>query len=145
MVAPTALVNRFGSMPSDGLKTHLEEAFLANQEMMFAPASLGEDRERFEFYLHTKRLRPHSADEVSRRMHAIIEYDVWDQLPQLNIPTLVITGADDNLVPPQNSERLAERIRGARLEILPDAGHIFWIEQPEATNRALSEHFERVA
>ena len=29
MVAPTALVNRFGSMPSDGLKTHLEEAFLA--------------------------------------------------------------------------------------------------------------------
>jgi len=116
---------------------------LAYQEMMFAPASLTGDRSGFDFYNRTKDRYPHSAQEVGRRIAAIAEFDVWEQLAELDVPTLVIAGADDELVPPENSRRLAARIANARLSILENAGHIFWIEQSDAVNRALLEHFDR--
>jgi 3-oxoadipate enol-lactonase len=118
-----------------------EEAKRANQEMMFHPNSLTGDRSAFDFYNGTKEFRPHSGEEVGRRMQAIMEFDVWDRLPELDVPTLVITGTGDNLIPHENSVRLAERIPGARLELLEDAGHIFWVEQSQTTNRLLCEHF----
>ncbi len=118
-----------------------EDDIRANNEMMFHPSSLGDDRASFEYYVATKALRPHSSDELERRMHAIMAFDAWERLPTLNVPTLVITGDDDRLIPPDNSRRLAERIPGARLTIIPNAGHIFWLEQSAVTNRALLEHF----
>jgi pimeloyl-ACP methyl ester carboxylesterase len=48
----------------------------------------------------------------------------------ITVPTLVITGADDIIVPPANSLLLATRIHGAGLEILPNIGHGFFWEVP---------------
>jgi pimeloyl-ACP methyl ester carboxylesterase len=96
----------------------------------------------FNFYARTKELRPHSGEEVGRRLEAIINYDVWDRLPALRVPTLILTGDGDNIVPPENSQRLAKRIADSHLKVFDKAGHIFWIEQAEATNRALLEHFD---
>ena len=48
----------------------------------------------------------------------------------ITTPTLVITGADDVLVPPANSLLLATRIHGACLEILTNTGHGFFWEVP---------------
>ena len=45
-------------------------------------------------------------------------------------PTLVITGTDDNVVDPRNSDVLAERIPGARLGRVEGTGHLFFWEQP---------------
>jgi pimeloyl-ACP methyl ester carboxylesterase len=42
-----------------------------------------------------------------------------------------VHGTDDGVVDPRNSELLAGRIPGARLEFLPDTGHLFFWEQPE--------------
>lgn len=119
-----------------------DEAKIANQEMNFHPASLVGDRRNFNFYAQTKELRPHSGEEVGRRLEAIINYDVWDRLPALRLPTLILTGDGDNIVPPENSQRLAERIADSHLKVFDKAGHIFWIEQAAATNRALLEHFD---
>lgn len=115
---------------------------LAGQEMMFHPTSLTGDRRTFDFYLATKQRYPHSAAEIGRRITAIAEYDVWEKLPTLAVATLVITGDGDRLVLAENSRRLAERIPGARLIVLENAGHIFWIERSEATNDALLAHFD---
>jgi pimeloyl-ACP methyl ester carboxylesterase len=43
----------------------------------------------------------------------------------------VITGADDVPTPPAKARRIADRIPGARLEIIPDCGHSATLEQPE--------------
>jgi 3-oxoadipate enol-lactonase len=64
-------------------------------------------------------------------MKAIAEFDAYDRLPQINCPTLVITGADDALVDPENSFIITERIKGANMIVLEPAGHCFWLEQPE--------------
>jgi pimeloyl-ACP methyl ester carboxylesterase len=58
-------------------------------------------------------------------------------LERIDIPTLVVCGEEDELTPPEESRRLAEAIPGARLELIPEAGHLASLEQPEVFNRAL--------
>lgn len=58
-----------------------------------------------------------------------------DDLPNIRVPTLLVFGAEDPLTPPRVGEYMRERIPGARLEIIPDAGHMTNLEQPDAFNR----------
>jgi pimeloyl-ACP methyl ester carboxylesterase len=64
-------------------------------------------------------------------------------LAQILVPALVITGADDTLIPPTESEKLAQAIRGAELEMVPRAGHLVAFEQPEEFNRVLKQWLSR--
>jgi len=68
---------------------------------------------------------------------AIQEFDSFERLPMISAPTLVLAGADDRLVPQGNAELLAGRIPGAKLALIPQAGHQLVIEQPRATNAAV--------
>jgi pimeloyl-ACP methyl ester carboxylesterase len=58
-------------------------------------------------------------------------------LPSISCPTLVLVGRQDALTPPSLAEEIAAGIPGARLEIIPECGHLSSLEQPEAVNRAL--------
>jgi pimeloyl-ACP methyl ester carboxylesterase len=51
------------------------------------------------------------------------------RLPGLDVPTLVMTGDADKLVPPANSDILAKLIPGARKEIIPGGSHVFFTER----------------
>ncbi|MGB3220554.1 MAG: alpha/beta fold hydrolase [Anaerolineae bacterium] len=62
-----------------------------------------------------------------------------DVLEGLFLPVLVITGADDKLIPPAESEAMARTVPGARLVVLEDAGHLASLEAPAAFNTALWE------
>ena len=63
-----------------------------------------------------------------------------DRLPGLAIPTLLVHGDIDRLVPIENSRRMAAVLPDARLEVLAGASHIFATDQPERT-RAVVESF----
>jgi pimeloyl-ACP methyl ester carboxylesterase len=52
----------------------------------------------------------------------------FDRLSQIKAPTLVITGAEDVLIPAKNSEIIAAQIPGAKLHIIPGVGHAFMSE-----------------
>jgi len=58
-------------------------------------------------------------------------------LAELKLKTLVLVGAEDGITPPAEAEAMAAAIRGARLEIVPRAGHLASLEQPDAVNAAL--------
>jgi len=73
------------------------------------------------------------------RAAGIVEYDVYDRLPDLDVATLVLTGSHDQLVPKENSSLIVKQIAGARLVEIAEAGHIFVAEQPTATNAVLLE------
>jgi pimeloyl-ACP methyl ester carboxylesterase len=66
-----------------------------------------------------------------RQLEATYTLKTWDRLPQITAPTLVITGAKDVLIPARNSELLAARIPGAKLHLIPNAGHAFTTEGRE--------------
>jgi pimeloyl-ACP methyl ester carboxylesterase len=72
---------------------------------------------------------------------AVARHHALPRLAQIRAPTLVITGGGDRLIPPRNSEVLARLIPGARLVVLPGAGHCFPLECEAETIRALRDHF----
>lgn len=59
------------------------------------------------------------------------------RLAELTKPTLILAGEQDRVVPPGNAQLLAARLPQARVVILPNTGHLFPIEDPEATAQAL--------
>jgi 3-oxoadipate enol-lactonase len=65
------------------------------------------------------------------------EHNISREVHGIRAPTLVLTGDADRLIPAENSERLAALIPGAKLVLLPGAGHDFTTEQPEPSARAL--------
>ena len=62
-------------------------------------------------------------------------FDTSDMLDRIAVPTLVIVGAEDRVIPPQQGQELAARIVGARLETIPGTGHLSYAERPEVFNR----------
>jgi 3-oxoadipate enol-lactonase len=62
----------------------------------------------------------------------ILMWNSYRRLPRITAPTLVVHGADDRLVPPENGRVVANRIPGARFELLPKAGHILLTDQLDA-------------
>lgn len=69
----------------------------------------------------------------------ILMWSSYRRLPRIQVPTLVIHGAEDHLIPPQNGRVLASRIPGARFHLLPNAGHILITDQPEMCRTLLTE------
>jgi pimeloyl-ACP methyl ester carboxylesterase len=57
--------------------------------------------------------------------------DSTDLLSSISIPTLVIVGQEDALTTPADAERIARGIPGAQLVVIPNAGHLSNLEQPE--------------
>jgi pimeloyl-ACP methyl ester carboxylesterase len=53
------------------------------------------------------------------------------RLPNISVPTLILFGVHDKVVPPTNADLLAKQIPGSQIHFLPDAGHFFPMEVPE--------------
>ncbi|MCC6800826.1 MAG: alpha/beta fold hydrolase [Anaerolineae bacterium] len=68
--------------------------------------------------------------------------DSRPMLAELSIPTLVIAGEDDEMVGAELTGELAELIPGAHYVIIPGAGHMPMVEQPDATTNALRAFLE---
>ncbi|HWR01787.1 MAG TPA: alpha/beta fold hydrolase [Chlorobaculum sp.] len=83
------------------------------------------------------------ASAISDAMKAIAgRADATDLLPGIDFPVLILCGADDRTTPPETAASMHSLIPGSRLEILPDAGHLSNLEQPELFNQLLLEHLK---
>jgi 3-oxoadipate enol-lactonase len=58
-------------------------------------------------------------------------------LATIDVPTLIVVGAEDSITPPAEAKAMHEAIRGSTLIEIPAAGHLANIEQPDAFNAAL--------
>ena len=65
--------------------------------------------------------------------------DSTAMLSAIDVPTLVVVGAEDTLTPVAESERLRAAIPGSTLEIIAGAGHLASLERPGAFNHVLTE------
>jgi len=67
---------------------------------------------------------------------AYFQHDhIADFIPTM--PVLLLVGAEDEVAPPANSEAIAAAWPGARLVVIPGAGHLFNIEKPDESHRAI--------
>jgi 3-oxoadipate enol-lactonase len=80
------------------------------------------------------------------QMGAIGGHDLRRSLGALGpVPTLVVHGLEDKLVPPARGRELAGLIPGARLELIPACGHLLMTDAEEPTARVILEHLARAA
>jgi len=66
--------------------------------------------------------------------------DSTPDLEGIDVPSLVVTSTEDQLISPEISADMAARIPGARLETIQGVGHLSNLEAPETFNRLLLEH-----
>jgi len=67
------------------------------------------------------------------------------RLSQVSVPTLVVTGASDQIVPPEDSQRVAELIPGAGWVVLPECGHLPQEECPQALLPVLRQFLDGIS
>ena len=70
--------------------------------------------------------------------------DSTPTLATIDVPTLILVGEEDALTPPPEAQAMHEKIRGSRLEVIAQAGHICNVERPAAFNHIVSEFVEGV-
>jgi pimeloyl-ACP methyl ester carboxylesterase len=73
------------------------------------------------------------------QLQGILAWEAYSRLSGISVPTLVIHGETDRLVPPGNGKLIADRIPDARLVMIPHASHLFLTDQTEAAHRAILE------
>jgi pimeloyl-ACP methyl ester carboxylesterase len=78
-----------------------------------------------------------------RALAALVRFDRREALARIAVPTLVVTGEDDRTAAPEVARRMAARIAGAELAIVPATGHLLMLEQPEAFDPVLLDFVAR--
>jgi len=126
---------------TEEMRTH----FAAEQEVFEAGDLDGAAELNMEFWV-----KPEHRDEVRPQQRRALELQsaheepelLWPELPPLSsleLPTLVVVGADDHADFQAIAEHLAEQIQDAELVVVPGAGHLVGVDQPEELNALLLE------
>ena len=121
----------------EGLQGRFEDTVRLINEYAFskkAPADL--IQKGIEAMLKTRR------DVLYGDFTACNRFDIMDRVGDIEAPTLVVCGSDDLLTPPKYAHFLAEKITGARLEIIDGAAHMVMIEKPHEFNSRVMEFLQ---
>lgn len=86
---------------------------------------------------------PKSATRTLLAMAA--RMDSCESLKKIKVPTFIIAGEEDSIVPLQYSKRIQEHIQGAKVTVIPDAAHMVNLENPGVFNTSLSQFIEGLA
>jgi len=71
-------------------------------------------------------------------------FDVSEHVDKIQCPTLVMCGEQDKMTPKRYSQFLADRIPHSNLAVIPDAGHMVMLEQPDIVADSLSAFLEGI-
>jgi 3-oxoadipate enol-lactonase len=70
--------------------------------------------------------------------------DSTGTLATITVPSLIVHGDEDVLIPLDEARAMHAAIRGRRLEVIAGAGHLSNLERPAAFNHVLSEFLARI-
>jgi len=88
-------------------------------------------------------LRQADQESYALTAEALAAFDVWSRLPAVGSPLLAVAGAQDEVVPPEQSVELARRVPRGSTVVVPHAAHSVVVEQPRLVATALTDHLRR--
>ncbi len=91
------------------------------------------------------RANPQNFDPVKYRFREGDDGDALARLGEIAVPTLLVTAAEDIPDVHVHAGALETGITGALRVVIPDAGHLVYLERPEAFNRAVLEFLSRIS
>jgi 3-oxoadipate enol-lactonase len=127
-LASEAVMGKLGAALASG---DMERATRAAWEINVSPA-MAADEQAWERFRATGMRRAVAVPVIMQQLQACTAHDTYERLPELaGLPTLVIHGTEDELLPVQNGKLIASRVPGSQLEIFDGVGHLFFWERPE--------------
>ena len=91
------------------------------------------------FLMMAPMLPPTPPETAQSAMAGLFGWTTYDRLPQITVPTFVIHGDRDVLIPVENAYVLADRIPGARLHIVEGAGHGYPAQDPVGVHQLVTD------
>ena len=135
LTSPAVGERLFGAMSSGDRERALRVGWEVNVSRRFAA-----DDEQFAEFRRRALEVPANLPTIIAQVQACQVHDTSARLAQVAVPTLVIHGTDDEMLPVDNAELIARAIPGARLEVLDAIGHLFFWEEPERSAELVREH-----
>ncbi len=117
----------------------VERAIRASFEANFSPA-FAADQAAWARFLEISLRRRVALEVILAQTRACLEHDTSARLHEIALPTQLIHGTVDEVLPVQNGRMIAELIAGSRLELFEDVGHLFFWERPERSAGLLRAH-----
>jgi pimeloyl-ACP methyl ester carboxylesterase len=108
-------------------------------EINVSAAFAAEEAERQRFVERALRRRV-AVEVIEQQARAASAHDTSSRLGEIELPTLVIHGTEDQMIPVSNGHMIAQLIPGSGLEILDGVGHMFFLERPERSAELLRAH-----
>lgn len=110
-------------------------------EALYPPEWLAENPDFYNRSLWVKETS--SPENVKRQIMAMYLWPgTYDRLDRINVPTLIVAGMEDIVIPPENSRILANRINGSWLVRLENAGHGMVLQYPDKLARIVADFIE---
>lgn len=81
---------------------------------------------------------------MAQRIGLLESFDISDRLWRIDVPTLILAGTSDVIVPLSRQRALAESIPGARFERLEGAGHVGFLTHRSGVIRQVRQHLNRL-
>ena len=122
-----------------------EEALLLAMQYAVSPTYFRRAQDELRRIVAWRLEKPTPRHAWIRQWNAGAAHDAADRAGLIQAPTLVLAGDEDLIVPLENARLLAARLPNARLEVFPGGGHLFFVEQAEAFNRAVLTFLDEVS
>jgi pimeloyl-ACP methyl ester carboxylesterase len=116
-----------------------ERVFRAMWELNLSPTFRAEESRYADFTAMAAAL-PARRQTIQLQIQAIVAHDTSAQLGAIEVPTQIVHGDLDRILPVDNGRDIDARMPSARLEILEGVGHMFWWEQPERAAELVRDH-----
>lgn len=120
-----------------------EEAVKVATSVTFSPTFIERHPDKINDWLIKGAESPPSPMGFKRQAEAAAGFDTYDRLPQIRVPTLILAGTADQLIPSDNSRILASRIPNAKLVLFEGAGHGYLWEAEKEANRTVHDFLRK--
>jgi len=120
-----------------------EESVRMRLPTILAERFIREEPERLEEFVRVSVQHWPTPEGAAGQMGALSVFNAKKRLGEIRCPVLVITGAEDRMMPAENSRLLAEGIEGAEQYLVEGAGHSFFFEKPDEVNRVLIDFLSK--
>lgn len=119
------------------------EAARASLPIIFSQDFISTHQDSITEYINTLIQIPTPPHGFMHQLQAILQHNTYEELENLSIPTLIIHGDADRLVPLPNGKLLAESIKGAELFIVPGAGHLYMMEAEKMVDEKVIDFIKK--
>jgi pimeloyl-ACP methyl ester carboxylesterase len=109
----------------------MEEAAWASVEYNYGPRCREHGADRIAEDIARRLENPFSPAAYTAQLYAAAMHNCHGRLSRIDVPTMVVHGAHDRIIPVENARIMAASLPDSRLRILDESGHLYATEEPE--------------